>query len=70
MINNLNLLLRKNFILIIFFSIIHAQPTNDLFTVVLDAGHGGKDPGNRGNGYYEKHIALNIALGVGEILKR
>ena len=71
MINNLNLLLRKNFILIIFFfSIIHAQPTDDLFTVVLDAGHGGKDPGNRGNGYYEKHIALNIALGVGEILKK
>ena len=71
MINNLNLLLRKNFILIIFFfSISHAQPSNDLFTVVLDAGHGGKDPGNRGNGYYEKHIALNIALGVGEILKK
>ena len=24
------------------------------FVVVLDAGHGGHDSGNRGNGYYEK----------------
>jgi len=28
------------------------------FVVVLDAGHGGHDSGNRGNGYYEKTIAL------------
>ena len=33
-------------------------------------GHGGKDPGNRGNGYFEKNIALNIALNVGEILTK
>ena len=71
MINNLNLLLRKNFILIIFFfGIVHSQPTDDLFTVVLDAGHGGKDSGNRGNQYYEKHIALNVTLKIGAILKR
>ena len=35
------------------------------FVVVLDAGHGGHDTGNRGNGYYEKKIALNIALKTG-----
>jgi len=40
------------------------------FIVVLDAGHGGHDSGNRGNGYYEKNIALNIALGIGKILKK
>jgi len=40
------------------------------FTVVLDAGHGGKDPGNRGNNYYEKKIVLNIALKTGELLKK
>ena len=34
----------------------------------MDAGHGGRDPGNRGNGYYEKKIALNIALQIGKIL--
>ena len=40
------------------------------FVVVLDAGHGGHDSGNRGNGYYEKKIALNIALGIGKILEK
>jgi len=40
------------------------------FVVVLDAGHGGHDSGNRGNGYYEKNIALNIALGIGKILQK
>jgi N-acetylmuramoyl-L-alanine amidase len=38
------------------------------FVVVLDAGHGGHDPGNLGNGYLEKSIALNIVLKVGELL--
>ena len=40
------------------------------FTVVLDAGHGGHDSGNRGNGYYEKKIALNIALKIGKKLEK
>ena len=42
----------------------------DMFTVVLDAGHGGKDSGNRGNQYYEKHIVLNVTLKIGAILKK
>lgn len=47
------------------------QPgTDDPFIVVLDAGHGGHDPGNLGNGYLEKKIALNIVLKVGEILSK
>lgn len=41
----------------------------DKFIVVLDAGHGGHDPGNLGNGYLEKNIALNIVLKVGKILE-
>ncbi len=41
---------------------------NREFVVVLDAGHGGHDPGNLGNGYLEKNIALNIVLKVGEAL--
>ncbi len=40
------------------------------FVVVLDAGHGGHDPGNRGNGYKEKEIALNVVLAVGATLEK
>jgi len=40
------------------------------FVVVLDAGHGGKDPGNLGNGYKEKDIALNVVLAVGKELEK
>ena len=40
------------------------------FIVVLDAGHGGHDSGNRGNGYFEKDIALDIILKTGKILEK
>ncbi|WP_299439173.1 N-acetylmuramoyl-L-alanine amidase [uncultured Aquimarina sp.] len=40
------------------------------FVVVLDAGHGGHDPGNRGNGYKEKDIALKVVLAVGKALEK
>lgn len=46
------------------------QKDNDKFVVVLDAGHGGHDPGNRGNGYKEKEIALNVTLAVGKALEK
>lgn len=42
---------------------------NDKFVVVLDAGHGGHDPGNLGNGYLEKEIALEIVLEAGKVLE-
>lgn len=48
----------------------NVNPSDDPFIVVLDAGHGGHDPGNLGNGYLEKNIALNIVLRVGEILSK
>ena len=51
------------------FSPSETDPSKD-FVVVLDAGHGGDDPGNRGNGYYEKDIALNIVLGIGAQLEK
>ena len=40
------------------------------FVVVLDAGHGGHDTGNRGSGYLEKKIALNIVLKIGKQLEK
>ncbi len=41
------------------------------YTIVIDAGHGGRDPGNLGNGYKEKDIALKVAKIVGvELAKR
>jgi len=39
-----------------------------IYTIILDAGHGGHDPGNIGNGYREKNITLKVALEVGEII--
>ena len=51
-------------------NLLFSQENKSKFTVVLDAGHGGKDPGNRGNGYYEKNIALSIALKVGAELEK
>lgn len=45
-------------------------PAKDKFIVVLDAGHGGHDPGNLGNGYLEKNIALAIVLKVGQLLDK
>jgi len=41
-------------------------------TIVIDAGHGGNDPGNLGTGRYktkEKDIALDVALRVGKYIK-
>ena len=42
-------------------------------TIVLDAGHGGKDPGALGTGRYsktEKHIALDVVLKLGKYLEQ
>lgn len=46
------------------------QTPGQNFKVVLDAGHGGHDPGNLGNGYKEKNIALNIVLEIGAELEK
>lgn len=49
---------------------VKAQSDTNQFIVVLDAGHGGKDPGKQvKNGLKEKDIALDIVLRVGKILE-
>ncbi len=47
-------------------------PKGVLHKVVLDAGHGGSDPGNLGTGRYrltEKDITLDVTLRVGKYIK-
>ena len=39
-------------------------------TVVIDAGHGGHDPGTNGKKFKEKDIALSIALKVGKYIEK
>lgn len=48
-----------------------ALKTFGVRTIVIDAGHGGKDPGNLGTGRYkltEKNITLDISLQVGKYI--
>ena len=39
------------------------------FTIVIDAGHGGKDPGARGTNVNEKTINLSVALKLGKLIE-
>ncbi len=39
------------------------------YVVLIDAGHGGKDPGVVANGYYEKNIALAVTLKIDKYLQ-
>ncbi len=45
------------------------KPTFAIKTVVIDAGHGGKDPGCHGSKYKEKDIALAVALQLGKYIE-
>jgi len=58
------------FILSAFSMSVSEDNSKDKFVVVLDAGHGGHDPGNRGNGYKEKDISLKVVLAVGAALEK
>lgn len=49
------------------FPIIAANPT---FTVVLDAGHGGHDPGALGSFTQEKNINLAVVLNLGSLIEK
>lgn len=45
------------------------KPLFTVRTVVIDPGHGGKDPGCHGSRYKEKDVALAVALKLGEYIE-
>jgi N-acetylmuramoyl-L-alanine amidase len=53
---------------------VNAQNTTNetpvLKTVVIDAGHGGKDPGCHGASAHEKTVCLSMALKLGDMIKK
>jgi len=54
-----------------FSEIDETKPPNDKFVIVLDAGHGGSDPGRPTKlGYTEKEIALKLVLQIGKALEK
>ena len=53
-----------------FIANVHSQQSTKFKTVVIDAGHGGKDPGALGKNAKEKDIVLAIALKVGDYVKK
>lgn len=69
----------KNYSLLVIFLIVSCLQVNAMQTpdggkkkkykVVLDAGHGGKDPGTRGKNLKEKDVVLPVTLLVGKYLE-
>ena len=47
---------------------IFAQSSEKKFKLVIDAGHGGEDPGCRGKKSQEKTVTLNVALKLGKLI--
>ncbi|NPD44436.1 MULTISPECIES: N-acetylmuramoyl-L-alanine amidase [unclassified Lentimicrobium] len=60
------------FLLILFIFLPHEKITaqNTLNKIVIDAGHGGKDPGASGKYSREKDVVLSIALKTGQLIKQ
>lgn len=58
---------RLSLLIVLFFCLVTlwAKP----FVVVIDAGHGGRDPGAVGKGIQEKTINLDISLRLGKLIR-
>lgn len=69
----MRILLKKLFILLlcsVIASLSSGQEGSKIKTVVIDAGHGGKDPGALGKHSKEKDIALAVALKTGAYIEK
>ena len=56
-------------VLLVFFPVQLFSAQNYTFTVVIDPGHGGRDPGAVGAHSLEKNIVLAVGLKLGELIK-
>ena len=54
----------------LFISVLNFGQNTPKFKVVLDAGHGGKDPGTMRGSIKEKDIVLDVVLKIGKILEQ
>ncbi len=55
--------------LLFFFKVATHAQTGKIKTVVIDAGHGGHDPGCHGASNNEKEVCLSMALKLGNLIK-
>ena len=58
------------FVLLAFYGVTVLQGQKSIETVVIDAGHGGKDPGCHGKFSKEKHVCLSMALKLGALIEK
>lgn len=58
------------FLFLVFPSFRSVEKIKSVTKIVIDAGHGGKDPGTLGSYTKEKDIALKVSLLVGEYLEK
>jgi N-acetylmuramoyl-L-alanine amidase len=68
-IHKLKILLLLNLLALLTFPVA-ARGDDKNWVIVIDAGHGGKDPGAIGSFSYEKNIALAIALKTGSYIEK
>jgi N-acetylmuramoyl-L-alanine amidase len=67
-----------NIIILVFIALVVGNPKTfadvqgkkDTYIIMIDPGHGGRDPGAIGSYSYEKNITLAIALKTGEYLEK
>jgi N-acetylmuramoyl-L-alanine amidase len=70
--NNINriILLFIALISIIISASAPVKPAKDGWIIVIDPGHGGRDPGAIGSNSYEKNITLPVSLKAGEYIEK
>lgn len=58
------------FVLLVFYGGKPYFSQKSIETIVIDAGHGGKDPGCHGKFSKEKHVCLSMALKLGALIEK